>query len=141
MNSFSFVRFVPGIIWFFVVLLLTCLPGSDVPEVGWLANIQFDKLVHAGMFGVMVLLFVYPVFYRPEARQKNLRYTILITSLCIAWGLAIEFIQLYWVVGRDFDLWDWAADSFGSLLAFLICFRLINDVHRETWLSKISGLK
>jgi hypothetical protein len=33
--------------------------------------------------------------------------------------LATEFIQRYYIKGRSFDLFDWAADGTGALLALL----------------------
>ena len=55
-------RFIPGIAWFFLVLFLICLPGSDIPPVeNWLSYIYFDKWVHIGLFAVLTFLFIYPV--------------------------------------------------------------------------------
>jgi hypothetical protein len=55
-------KFIPGIAWFFVILVLICLPGSKIPTVEtWLNDIYFDKWVHTGLFAVLVFLFIYPV--------------------------------------------------------------------------------
>jgi len=43
----------------------------------------------------------------------------------IVWGITVEFLQKYFVIGRDFDLLDWAADSVGVLIAFLLCREII----------------
>jgi hypothetical protein len=44
----SFKKFLPGIAWFFVVLILICLPGKDIPKIGWLTGIDIDKVIHVG---------------------------------------------------------------------------------------------
>ena len=118
----SIKKFIPGIAWFFVVLVLICLPGSDIPTVEtWLNDIYFDKWVHVGIFGLLAFLFMLPVVARSSSRTytEKLQWCIRITIAAILWGITTEFIQKYFVAGRAFDLFDWAADSFGAILAFL----------------------
>ncbi len=121
LQKVSFRKFLPGIAWFFIIMFLTCLPGNDLPKIGWLNKIYFDKWVHIGMFGILVFLFSLPFFktYLPAAKKIN--YFLWITITASLWGLAIEFIQKYFVVGRSFDLLDWAADSIGAFVSFLYC--------------------
>ena len=114
----------PGIAWFFVVLVLTCLPGKDLPKMEWLEKINFDKWVHAGMFGGLTFLFCFPFYKSYFSNTEKLHYFVKIAIASSIWGLAIEFIQKFYVIGRSFDLWDWAADSIGSLFAFLICKKI-----------------
>lgn len=121
MQRISIKKFLPGIAWFFVVLVLTCMPGKDVPQIGWLDGIYFDKWVHAGMFGGLTFLFCWPFYKSNFSEQQRLHYFIKIALAASIWGLAIEFIQKYFAINRDFDLLDWAADSLGVLLAFLLC--------------------
>ena len=121
-KSSALIRFIPGIAWFFLVLFLLCLPGSDIPPVeNWLNYIYFDKWVHIGLFSVLTFLFIYPVrkLDLTEAVKKNTAIKIAI-ALCI-WALTTEFIQKYFIPDRSFDLYDWAADSFGILVAFTWC--------------------
>jgi hypothetical protein len=121
MNKISIKKFLPGIAWFFVILVLTCMPGEDVPQVSWLDGIYFDKWVHAGMFGGLTFLFCWPFYKSGNSSQWKMNYFIKIAIAASIWGLAIEFIQKYFVISRDFDLLDWAADSLGVLIAFFIC--------------------
>ena len=117
----SFKKFIPGIAWFFVVLYVMCLPGSDIPSVGWLTAIYFDKWVHVGVFALLVLLFCWPFYNSPFNTKQRLRYFIKIAIAAGIWGLTIEFIQKFFVAGRDYDLLDWAADSLGALIGFWFC--------------------
>lgn len=121
MQKISFKKFLPGIAWFFIVVFLTCLPGSDLPQMGWLNRIHFDKLVHVGLFGMLAFLFSFPFFKTDITLSKKIGYLLWIAIIASLWGLAIEFIQKYFVSGRTFDLLDWAADSLGALIAFLYC--------------------
>jgi glycopeptide antibiotics resistance protein len=121
MQKISIKKFLPGIAWFFIVIVLTCMPGDDVPKVGWLNMIYFDKWVHAGMFGGLTFLFCMPFYKSAFSSAERLNYFIKIAISASIFGLAIEFIQRYFTTGRSFDLFDWAADSVGALIAFLFC--------------------
>ena len=65
MNKLSIKNFIPGIAWFFVILILICLPGEDIPSPSgwwnWINLIHFDKLVHMGIFAVLTVLFILPI--------------------------------------------------------------------------------
>jgi len=111
-------KFIPGIAWFFLVLVLICLPGSDLPTVDdWLSKIYFDKWVHVGLFAVLAFLFMLPFSRSGLPSREKWQFLIRIAMATIIWGLTTELIQKYFVPGRSFDLFDWAADSFGSLTA------------------------
>ncbi len=118
--SLGIKKFIPGIAWFFLVLILICLPGSDIPSVNdWLGKIYFDKWVHTGLFAVLAFLFMLP-FFRSSLDTRGKWHIIIRIGLATClWGLATEFIQKFFVTGRQFDWFDWAADSLGALLALL----------------------
>ncbi len=118
----SVIRFIPGIAWFFLILVLICLPGSDIPPVdNWLNYIYFDKWVHTGLFAGLTFLFIYPLakMNLADAFKKNTAIKIALAAW--VWALATEFIQKYFIPDRSFDLYDWAADSLGILIAFAWC--------------------
>lgn len=120
----SLKKFIPGIAWFFLVLFLICLPGSEFPPVEtWLDAIYFDKWVHTGLFGTLTFLFIYPLrmLDLPVVFKKNSAIKIALAT-CV-WALTTEFIQKYFIPDRSFDLFDWAADSFGILIAFTWCWK------------------
>ena len=114
------ISFLPGIAWFLLGLTLICLPGEDVPKVNFLNSINFDKIVHSVLFGGIVFLFCMPFKKAGYNRQNKLQLFIKITLATCMWGLTTEFIQRYFITGRQFDLLDWAADSFGAVVAYFI---------------------
>jgi hypothetical protein len=123
-HKISFKKFVPGVAWFFIVLILMCLPGQDLPPTDWLHINFLDKWLHAAVFGLLVFLFCWP-FYNSAFSQPQRKYYFIKIALAVSlWGLTIEFIQKYFIPGRSFDLFDWAADSVGSLISFFICRRI-----------------
>lgn len=131
-KKIPFIYFLPGIAWFFVVAILTLMPSRDVPEVGWLNKIpNFDKLVHAALFGGLAFLFALPFFKSHISFRQKLNYSIKISLASIIWGIIIEFLQKFYVPSRDFDLLDWAADTFGVIIALWLIIRILKYLQKE----------
>ena len=119
-NGLGGKKFIPGIAWFFLVLVLLCLPGSDLPTVDdWLNKIYFDKWVHTGLFAVLGFLFMLPFIKSFINKKEKWHFLVRIAIATSVWGLTTEIIQKYFVPGRSFDLFDWSADSIGALFALL----------------------
>lgn len=101
--------------------VLLFMPGSDVPKAdNWMEKIFFDKWVHSGLFGLLALLWLWPIAKADITPPKKQRLFFTVVLVLISWGLTTEFIQKYLCVSRGFDLWDWAADCFGIIVAYLI---------------------
>ena len=115
-------KFIPGIAWFFLILILICLPGSKIPTVEtWLNDIYFDKWVHTGLFAVLVLLFIYPVTRLSISQPVKKNTAIKIAIAACIWGLTTELIQKFFVPDRSFDVFDLGADSLGVLAGYIWC--------------------
>jgi len=120
MSRLSVRNFLPGIAWFFIVLLLICLPGNELPEPdNWMKKIFFEKWLHAGMFGTLGFLFMWPGGKSNDTYTLKWQYCIRIALATSVWGLATEFIQKFFIPGRSFDLMDWVSDSLGILVAVI----------------------
>ena len=118
------INFIPGITWFILILVLICLPGSKIPTVEtWLNDIYFDKWVHAGLFGMLVFLFIYPIYKKLilPLKVKKIWAFIKIAIAAVIWGVATEFIQKFFIPDRSFDIYDLAADTAGILVAYNWC--------------------
>lgn len=133
-KGISFTRFIPGIIWFFIVLFLISLPKEDVPEPegwwGWMKKIYVDKWVHTIIFCILAWLFMRPFLRSSLDTKLKWQYVIRISIAVCAWGGATELIQLF-VPGRTCDLLDFIADSLGAIIALFIS-RRIYFRHRPT---------
>jgi hypothetical protein len=115
-------KFIPGIAWFFLILIAVCTPGGDLPKMGgWFTQIDVDKLIHVGLFAVLAFLFMYPFSTTALSKQQKWHYFIKIAIASCLWGLTSELIQRYFIPGRSFDLFDWGADSLGGLIALVFC--------------------
>ncbi|MBK7884558.1 MAG: VanZ family protein [Chitinophagaceae bacterium] len=124
MKNIFFKKFLPGIAWFFVVLILLCIPSRGLPKADtWFNHIYLDKWVHAGLFGVLSFLWMHPIVKSGLSKTKKHITIIIVAITSSIWGLATEYIQKYYIPGREFDWLDWAADSVGILLALIIVIK------------------
>lgn len=114
-NESQFSNFIPGIAWFFLVLILICLPASNLPKVdNWLNLIYFDKWIHFGLFAILSFLFIYPLKKLPLSEKSQKHIAIKITIAVVIWGFTTELIQNYFIPDRSFDIFDWLADTFAA---------------------------
>ncbi len=114
----GFKKFIPGIAWFFLILILVCTPGKDLPRVGdWFSLLDVDKMIHAGIFGVLAFLFMYPFVKSSLPKKQQWYYCIKIAIATCIYGYITELLQKYFIPGRSYDIIDFTADSIGGLLA------------------------
>ncbi len=118
--------FILPVLWFILIFILLTLPGSDIPKISFLDIIYFDKWVHTGLFAVLVFLFGWP--YRKMYLPQHVLF-IIIAVLGLAYGIAMEYVQEYFIVGRSFDVTDMMADGFGCLVGYL-AFRYFSNKAR-----------
>lgn len=110
----------PAYAWAIITLVLTLLPGEDLPDVHFF---HVDKFAHFFIFGVLMIL-----------TSRGLKKTASITGapvhpfltaalLSIGFGILIEFLQRF-VPGRSFSIADMLANSIGVGLGYLILLLL-----------------
>ena len=126
-------KFYPGIAWFFLVLILVCIPGFNLPKVdNWLIEINFDKLIHVGLFAVLAYLFMLPVVRSGLPVKEKWQWLIKITIATVIWGITTELIQKFFIPGRSFNLSDWAADGLGGFIALFYCRMRLLKMHKSS---------
>ena len=99
-----------------VILILTGIPGSAFPRVKPIVGM--DKVVHVLMYAGFAFLCLWG--YRRQFidngksyRKKALRLAVIIS---IAYGGITELMQEFLVPSRTGDWFDFASDSFGTLV-------------------------
>ncbi|MEJ7588456.1 MAG: hypothetical protein WKI04_12920 [Ferruginibacter sp.] len=94
MRFLSISKFMPAIAWFFLVLILICLPGKNFSSPTWLDKIHLDKWIHMGIFGLLALLFMLPVAYSPIQQSNKIYYFIAIAAGTSLWGLMTDHSEI-----------------------------------------------
>ena len=126
-KNISFKKFLPGFAWFFLVGVLTLMPGKEIPELSGISIPHLDKLVHVVLFGGLTLFFCLPYVKTSLPFQKKRNLFIRISLSIILWGLIIEVIQKYFIPDRGFEWLDVVADTVGVLIAYWICLKLVKS--------------
>jgi VanZ family protein len=102
--------------WTIFTIILLCLPGSTIPGDGLFSIPHLDKVAHVILFGGIVLFWgFYKQTYRQTGRQWQ-RIIVTITFLNIVLGIVLEYLQLYYIPNRSFDIGDIVADAAASIL-------------------------
>lgn len=121
MNNWKY--YLPATAWIILILILCTLPGDDIPSNSFLSQIHFDKIVHFGLFGGIVLFMSLGVYW--HYKQISSRTLWLFVVLAAVYGFIIELIQKYWAIGRSFDGYDILADTLGAIAGVFV-FKLVH---------------
>ncbi|NCD34588.1 MAG: VanZ family protein [Spartobacteria bacterium] len=104
----------PALIWALVIFSLSAWSGPDEPPTFWFPHL--DKLVHMGIFGVLCLLILWPLYgHHHLSLGRAMLLALLMTS---AYGALDEFHQSF-TPHRSVEYLDWLADTVGAACA---CF-------------------
>ena len=120
--------FWPAYLWGVIVLFLIGLPGNDFPSLpGYWDALYPDKIVHMGLFGMLILLLSVGSYYKAGkvALSKKLIFTYLV--VVIALGGITELLQKWVFVGRSCDIKDFYADVVGVIFALLFYFVIFEN--------------
>ncbi len=111
-------KFFP-VCWSLLIVIPLCLPGSLVPGSGIFCIPNLDKFVHIFLFGTNVLLWGW--HYGQMNYSLRVLKQIILTDvvLTIGLGVALEYVQKYWIPNRSFDTKDILADTVGACIAGL----------------------
>jgi len=107
--------------WSVFVTVLLCLPGSAFPKKKWFDEIWLDKWIHICLFSVMVFLWCWVV---TQLSWKKLRLFYEIAFYFFLYGIAMEFVQKYFIPNRSFDVTDMIADGIGSVIGVIVAAKV-----------------
>ena len=109
----------PLAIYWFVLLVLTTLPGKDLPKTG--IN---DKIEHFSAYFLLGILLSLALLFQNRF-SKIRKYFTLYTGLIIGLYAALDEIHQLFIPGRDCDILDWTADMIGASIGILVIIFLI----------------
>lgn len=126
-TSTIMLKYWKSIVWTAIVILATTLPSNSIPKSSLLEIPHFDKIVHFGLFFVLAMFII--------SEQNTLRLQggltrkaiILALSFTIAYGLIIEFLQYFLLPTRSGSLFDFLANTLGSIVA-VVLYRFVNRI-------------
>ncbi|MBK9422063.1 MAG: VanZ family protein [Flavobacteriales bacterium] len=106
------------VLWAGVILVLTLMPGNDVPKWPWAELIHLDKIVHFVLFGVLAWLTAGVFIHRNSMEPQ--RAVLIALVLAVLYGGLIELMQGWMDMGRSADVWDLMVDAMGASVALLL---------------------
>jgi len=118
---------IAGLLWFIVSFILLTLPGNDLPKITWMNTLQVDKLVHITMFFLLSYFFMYPL----KDNKKALIQMFIVSVAGLAYGIAMEFVQKYYIPNRTCDVDDMIADGIGAFAGFFWWLRIVKKRNKS----------
>lgn len=119
-----FITIWPAIIWSVIIFILLAMPPLTIASEKQFAFSQADKIIHAILFGVLVVLWGFYLHPKYKLKSRFLSVVSGVVFLATMYGIAMEYVQLS--VGRDFDTLDMIADGVGAALGGLIVMAIKN---------------
>lgn len=105
----------PPALWAAFILLLTSIPGSDIPHVSFMSFRDSDKLVHGTMYAIFAFLAVRSLL----RAGRPLLQAVLVVMVGIAIFAALDEWHQQFIPGRSMDVFDWLADISGATIGTL----------------------
>jgi glycopeptide antibiotics resistance protein len=114
-----------GLLWALLILILCGIPGKDLPHSDFLDLLNFDKLVHAGIFFVQVVMLIHGFRKQTAFAFLGRHAGIIATALSVIYGGLMELMQGALFSDRSPDINDFIANSFGCVAGWMV-FNIIN---------------
>lgn len=106
----------PAAAWAALILALTSVPHPSSPLPSF---VGLDKLVHAGMYGVLGLLAAVSAARDVRLRGRPALHVALAVAAAVAALGALDELHQALIPGRSAELLDWTADLVGGTLGAL----------------------
>lgn len=72
------------------------------------------------MFFLLTYLFSVPLLRATVSARGKIRWCTAIALCALVYGIAMEFVQKYFVSNRSYDNWDIVVDGMGAFAAFFV---------------------
>lgn len=106
----------PAILWTIVIFILLTISSPSITSESSFKIPNFDKLVHALLFGLFVALWWF--YLSPKWHNWNL--AVILGVISTGYGIGMEYYQLFFTK-REFEFADMIADGLGSTVAAIYC--------------------
>jgi glycopeptide antibiotics resistance protein len=109
-----------SILWALIILVLCGIPGKDIPHISFLELLSFDKLVHAGIFFVLIVLTIRGLLLQNSFTTIQLTAKKTAFISCVVYGGALEIMQGTIFEQRSADVFDFIANTVGCIIGWLL---------------------
>ncbi len=120
----------PAILWALFILILCSIKLGEV-SVSPLFFPGFDKLVHCGLFFVMMVFITANYTRRHSPTVLSVKTIAILTVITIIYGGTIEILQKYIFTWRSGEWNDLFADVIGILMAAFSIFITLKAISYE----------
>jgi len=117
-----------AVIWLLLVTSLLCIPGTRLPKITWEDKVWLDKWVHIFLFMILVILWSKAYSHKKNTNSGGRKIFFEIMIVGCFYGIAMEFVQKYFIPFRSFDVGDIIADAIGCVVGYLISIKKIKSV-------------
>jgi len=114
---FRHIRF--ALFWALFIAVLCGIPGQDIPHISFLELLSFDKFVHAGIFFIFFILLAKGLKTQTQYPKGQKIFLIGTLIISVAYGGLLEILQDYVFEERSADVYDFIANSFGSVMGWV----------------------
>ncbi len=119
----------PALAWAVVIIILMSLPGSMLPKARSPWNfLAFDKIIHAFIFFILSFLLMRGFFLQHKHQFLRSNHLLMAIVVGIVFGGLSELWQAVINTARSADIYDFIADSIGSVLAGPVFVRIKNKL-------------
>jgi VanZ family protein len=115
----KYLVYLPLILYWLLILILTSLPGADLPDV----KID-DKIEHMLAFGGLGFLLNLSLRIQNKFRRVK-KYPGWSTVIIVSAYAALDELHQIFIPGRACDILDWSADAAGVLAGVILMTLLI----------------
>ncbi len=130
--KFLIISFWPSFLWGIIILILSLISGEQAKKISFLKFEHADKLAHLGLYFIFsyLIMFGFKKFYLNEIfkHRKQAIFSALIIS--VIFGALMEFLQMYLKSNREAELYDFVANSIGTIIA-IILFETLDKIFRK----------
>lgn len=118
-----------AITWAALIFLLCMIPGRDMPDTSFWDLLTFDKVSHTMVFAV--LSFQCSLGFYKQYAFRVLRYHAVeaATMFSILYGALLEIIQHLALTDRFGSIYDFIANTAGSLIGALWFHVLFKNIY------------
>lgn len=108
-------RLIFSILWSLLILILSGLPGHDIPQFHLFDLLRMDKIVHMTMYSIFVSLWANTFAGQKKYSKLNESAELYAFSIGVGFGTMMEVMQGTICIDRSAEWGDVLANTIGSL--------------------------